>query len=110
MDVVGRTGIVMRIVVFGAGAIGGVIGVRLFQHDYDVTLVARGDNFRAISRSGLRLETTDEDVTVKVPVVERASDLTLDFGDVVIVTVKSQDTRGALTELADSIPPDVAIV
>jgi 2-dehydropantoate 2-reductase len=29
---------------------------------------------------------------------------------VVILTVKSQDTRGALTDLADSVPPDIAIV
>jgi 2-dehydropantoate 2-reductase len=100
----------MRIVVFGAGAIGGVIGARLFQHDYDVTLVARGDNFRALSRSGLRLETSDEDITLKVPVIESASELSLGSNDVVILTVKSQDTRGALTDLADSVPPDVAIV
>jgi 2-dehydropantoate 2-reductase len=100
----------MRIVVFGAGAIGGVIGARLFQHEYDVTLVARGDNYRALSRSGLRLETRDEAVTLKVPVVESASELSLSSGDVVILTVKSQDTRGALTDLADSVPPDIAIV
>src|ERR1700677_4466116 len=100
----------LRIVVFGAGAIGGVIGARLFQHDYDVTLVARGDNYRALSRSGLRLETRDEVVTLDVPVVESASELSLNSNDVVILTVKSQDTRGALTELADSVPPGVGIV
>ena len=32
----------MRFVVFGAGAIGGVVGARLFQHGADVTLIARG--------------------------------------------------------------------
>jgi 2-dehydropantoate 2-reductase len=100
----------MRIVVFGAGAIGGVIGARLYQHDHDVTLVARGDNFRALSKSGLRLETRDEAVTLKVPVVESASELSLDSNDVVILTVKSQDTRAALTELADAVPPEVTIV
>jgi 2-dehydropantoate 2-reductase len=87
-----------------------VIGARLYQHDYDVTLVARGDNFRALSKSGLRLETSNETVTLKVPVIERASELSLDSNDVVILTVKSQDTRGALTDLADSVPPGVAIV
>lgn len=100
----------MRIVVFGAGAIGGVIGARLLQHECDVTLVARGDNYQALSRSGLRLETRDEVVTLNVPVVERASDLSLNSDDVVILTVKSQDTRGALTELAESVPPGVGIV
>jgi 2-dehydropantoate 2-reductase len=73
-------------------------------------LVARGDNYRALSRSGLRLETRGEDVTLKVPVVERASALSLRSEDVVILTVKSQDTGGALTEMANSVPPGVAIV
>ena len=100
----------MRIVVFGAGAIGGVIGARLFQSGSDVTFVARGDNFRALSKDGIRLETRDESVTLNVPVVERAADLTLGADDVVILTVKSQDTRSALVDLTNSIPRDVAIV
>lgn len=100
----------MRIVVFGAGAIGGVIGARLFQRGNDVTFVARGDNYRALSRAGIRLETRDEEVTLKVPVVETASALSLESSDLVILTVKSQDTRGALVDLASSVPHDVAIV
>jgi 2-dehydropantoate 2-reductase len=47
---------------------------------------------------------------LKVPVVESASELSLSSGDVVILTVKSQDTRSALTALADSVPPDIGIV
>ena len=42
----------MRIVVFGAGAIGGLVGARLFQHGVDVTLVARGAHAEALA-SGL---------------------------------------------------------
>ena len=34
----------MRFVVVGAGAVGGVVGGRLAQHDHDVVLVARGDH------------------------------------------------------------------
>ncbi len=100
----------MRIVVFGAGAIGGVIGARLFQHGRDVTFVARGDNYRALSQNGIRLETRDEAVTLEVPVVETASALSLGPDDLVIVTVKSQDMRSALVDLAGSVPPQVAIV
>jgi 2-dehydropantoate 2-reductase len=100
----------MRIVVFGAGAIGGVIGARLFQHGSDVTFVARGDNYEALARNGIRLESRDESVTLQIPVVEHASALSLTPDDVVIVTVKSQDTRGALVDLAASIPSEVAIV
>jgi 2-dehydropantoate 2-reductase len=41
--------------------------------------------------------------------VESASELSLSPDDVVIVTVKSQDTKSALSDLANSVPPEVAI-
>ena len=37
----------MRYVIYGAGAIGGTIGGRLFQHGHDVALIARGAARRA---------------------------------------------------------------
>ena len=49
----------MRFVIFGAGAIGGVIGGRLFEHGHDVVLVARGEHARVLQRDGLRLESPD---------------------------------------------------
>ena len=56
----------MRVVVVGAGAIGGVVGARLFQHGADVTLVARGAHAEALA-SGLVLEAPDETVTLPIP-------------------------------------------
>jgi 2-dehydropantoate 2-reductase len=100
----------MRVVVFGAGAIGGVIGARLFQYGTDVTFVARGDNYDALSKNGLRLETPEESVTLSIPVVAHASELSLESDDVVIVTVKSQDTQRALVDLTAAAPREVAIV
>src|ERR1700689_4330794 len=64
----------MRVVVFGAGAIGGLVGARLFQHGVDVTLVARGAPAEALA-SGLVLETPDESVTLPIPVVTDAAAL-----------------------------------
>ena len=62
----------MRVVVFGAGAIGGVVGARLFQHGVEVTLVARGAHAEALA-SGLVLESPDESVTLPIPVVTNVS-------------------------------------
>ena len=45
----------MRFVVYGAGAIGGVVGGRLAQHGHEVVLIARGDHHDAIRDHGLRL-------------------------------------------------------
>ena len=46
----------MRWVIIGAGAVGGLIGARLFEQDADVMLVARGDHYRAIAATGLTVE------------------------------------------------------
>ena len=62
----------MRFVVFGAGAIGGLVGARLFQSGVVVTLVARGAHARALE-SGLVLEAPDESVTLPIPVVTEAA-------------------------------------
>ena len=45
----------MRFVVYGAGAIGGVVGARMFQNGHDVVLIARGAHYEAIRDKGLRI-------------------------------------------------------
>jgi 2-dehydropantoate 2-reductase len=96
----------MRIVVHGAGGIGGVIAARLHQSGHDVVAIARGDHLDAWKKNGLRLQTPDEDVVVGVPVVGHPRELTFRADDVVVLAMKSQDTVAALADL----PPDVAIV
>ena len=49
----------MRYIVYGAGAVGGVIGARLFQAGHDVVLIARGPHLDAIRERGLTFETPD---------------------------------------------------
>ncbi len=100
----------MRFVVYGAGAVGGVIGGRMFQHGHDVVLVARGEHRSAIAASGLTVEWPDGSVTLPVPVVGHPAELTFGEDDVVVVAVKSQDTAGVVTALADVAPPSTPIV
>lgn len=90
----------MRFVVFGAGAIGGVIGARLQQHGHEVVLITRGSHFMAIKERGLRVESPHETVTLQVPVVDRVNRLTLGDDDVVLLTMKTQDTADAVGALA----------
>ena len=54
----------MRYIIYGAGAIGGAIGARLFQHSYDVILIARGAHLQAIQQRGLAVESPVETVTL----------------------------------------------
>jgi 2-dehydropantoate 2-reductase len=100
----------VRFVVYGAGAIGGVVGARLFQAGHDVTLIARGAHLDAIRENGLRVDSPDDSVTLPIPVAARPADVKFGDGDVVLLGMKTQDTRPALAELAAVAPPGVAVV
>ena len=100
----------MRIIVYGAGAIGGVIGGRLFEHGHDVVLIARGAHHDAIASDGLRLEWAEGSATLPVPVVSGPANVSWTGDDVVLLAMKSQDTDGALAALAGEAPPDTPVV
>jgi 2-dehydropantoate 2-reductase len=100
----------MRFVVYGAGAIGGVVGGRLAQHGHDVVLIARGEHHEALHAAGLRVESPDETVTLRIPVVDTPAAVEFGPHDVVLLCVKSQDTTRALDALRAVAPPEVPVV
>jgi 2-dehydropantoate 2-reductase len=100
----------VRFIVYGAGAIGGAIGGRLFEHGHDVVLIARGAHYAAMRDQGLRLVDPDREATLRVPVVDHPGALTLHGNDVVVLAMKTQDTPDALVALREGAPPDIAIV
>ena len=99
----------MRFVVYGAGAIGGVVGGRLFQNGFDVVLIARGEHYSAIRDDGLRVESSDDRVTLGVPVVAHPAEVGVTEGDIVLLAVKSQDTAQAVTSLAEVASPSTPV-
>jgi 2-dehydropantoate 2-reductase len=99
----------MRAVVYGAGGIGGVIAARLHQHGHEVVGIARGEHLDVWRSKGLRVQSPDDDVIVDVPVVGHPSEVGLRDGDVVVLTMKSQDTVAALDEIV-ALAPDAPIV
>jgi 2-dehydropantoate 2-reductase len=100
----------MRIVVFGAGAVGGVVAGRLFEHGNDVVAIARGAHFEAMREHGLRLVDPDRKVTLPIAVVDDPARIDWRDDDVVLVTTKTQDSTGAFTALAAAAGPDVPVV
>ncbi len=100
----------MRFVIFGAGAIGGVVGARLHQSGHDVVLIARGAHREAIAAAGLRLETPVEAVTLPIPVAGDPIEAAVGPGDIVLLCVKSQDTWPALLALREAAPGGVPVV
>jgi 2-dehydropantoate 2-reductase len=99
----------MRFVVLGAGAVGGTVGGRLFQHGHDVVLIARGAHYEAIRAYGLRLQSPDDTVTLNVPAVDRVAAVSWTADDVLLLATKTQDTQTALTELASVAPRNLPI-
>jgi 2-dehydropantoate 2-reductase len=100
----------MRVVVIGAGAVGGTMGARLHQSGYDVTLVARGTHGDAIRDRGLVLATPHERVTLAIPVHAHPRDVTWRDDDVVVLATKSQDTEAAARDLVSAAGPDIPVV
>ena len=89
----------MKVCVFGAGAIGGHLAVRLARGGADVSVVARGAQLAAIQRNGLKVVTSDGEFDASV----RASADPAELGpqDAVLVAVKAP----ALPEVAATIAP-----
>ncbi|MHB8219664.1 MAG: ketopantoate reductase family protein [Acidimicrobiales bacterium] len=100
----------MRFVVYGAGAIGGVVGARLHQAGHRVELIARGAHRDAIARDGLVIESPERTEHLAIAVVGDPGDL--DWGEpaVVVLAVKGQDTQGALERLGAVAPPSTTVV
>lgn len=99
----------MRYVIYGAGAIGGAIGARLFELGRNVVLIARGEHGRALAAHGLRFGTPEGWRTLRIPVVAHPSELSWAPDDAVVLAMKSQDTEDALAALAPLAPPEIAV-
>lgn len=98
----------MKICVFGAGAIGGLLGARLAQAGADVSLVARGAHLSSIRTHGLRLQ---QDGGLQVLQL-RATDQPAELGpqDYVIIALKAHDIASAVDSMLPLLGPETAIV
>jgi len=99
----------MKICIFGAGAIGGYMGVKLAEAGADVSLVARGPHLAAMKDNGLRLiEEGGQETQVSVT----ASDDPGDLGpqDYVIVTLKAHSVPPVVPRMAPLIGDHTTVV
>ena len=100
----------MRYIVYGAGGIGGGIGAQLFRHGHEVILICRGAHLATVQRRGLTLKTPRESVTLKIPAVGDPSQIDFHGEDVVLLSMKSQDTEQALRALGQAANDTLPIV
>ncbi|MDE3096338.1 MAG: 2-dehydropantoate 2-reductase [Chloroflexota bacterium] len=100
----------MRYIVYGAGAVGGVIAARLQQHGQGVVAIARGAHLDAMRARGLMLETPDETLTLPIAAAGHPSEIDFRDGDVALLTMKTQHTERALDDLRAAAGDDVPVV
>jgi len=99
-----------RYVVFGAGAVGGVIGAFLHWAGFEVVAIARGAHLAAMRQHGLSLRTPEGAITLPLPALASPREIRWRDDDVVLLAMKSQDTEAALDELAAVAPPSLVVV
>jgi 2-dehydropantoate 2-reductase len=98
----------MKVTIFGAGAIGGWIGVRLAQAGASVSVVARGDTLAAIRSEGLRLQSGDTTDAVQVTASAQPADLGVQ--DLVVVAVKAPAMADVARAIAPLLGPDTMVL
>lgn len=97
----------MRIIIYGAGGVGCVIGGHLALKGHDVLLIGRPGHVNEINRNGLSLVTPGGVHELKIPAVTHPDQIDFKQDDVVFLCMKGQDTEKALQELSaltDKIP------
>ena len=97
----------MKVCIFGAGAIGGYMGVKLAKAGADVSLVARGPHLAAMQEHGLTL--IEEGETTTVPVTASGDPAALGVQDYVIVTLKAHSVPPVVSKMAPLIGPNTTI-
>jgi 2-dehydropantoate 2-reductase len=92
----------MKVCIYGAGAIGGWIGVHLAQTGHEVSVVARGATLEALQKNGLQcVQSQAADARIKADVKVSANPADLGPQDLVIVAVKAP----AMADVAKGIAP-----
>ncbi len=98
----------MKICIYGAGAIGGLLGAELARAGEEVTLIARGPHLAAIRANGLTLRIDGAEHTVRVAATDKPAEAGPQ--DVVIVTVKAHGVAPIAEAMQPLLGPDTAVV
>jgi 2-dehydropantoate 2-reductase len=98
----------VKVAIFGAGAIGGFLGVRLARAGADVTFVARGPHLAAMQANGVTLRSGGDSITVRPRCVGSAEEAGVH--EYVVVTLKAHGLPAAAAVIAAMMGPDSALV
>ena len=101
----------MKVCIYGAGAIGGWIGLHLAQTGHQISVVARGDTLQALQKNGLQcIQTQDAEKTLRAQVNASANPADLGPQDLVIVAVKAPSMRDIANNMAPLLAPHTMVM
>ena len=98
----------MRILVVGAGAVGGYFGARLAQANRDVTFLVRPQRADVIGAKGLQILSPHGDFTLRPKTI--AANQIVGPYDLIVLGVKSYALAGAMNDFAAAVGPDTMIL
>src|SRR5437762_3159632 len=98
----------MKILVFGAGAVGSTLGGMLAEAGHAVTLVGRDPHMRRIREAGLKISGLWGDYHVTQ--IQAGAEIPQGAPDWILLTTKSYDTAGAAKVLAQKFPRDIPVL
>lgn len=99
----------MRILIVGAGAIGGYIGARLLQAGRDVTFLVRHKRGKQLKRDGLAVKSPLGDIHIPSPPWVLSTQITTAY-DLILVSCKAYDLDSAMEDFAGAVDVDTAIL
>lgn len=99
-----------RVIVLGAGAVGGAIGGLLHRAGVSVVLLARGEHGRVLHERGLNLRLPEGEQLLSIPTLTSPAQVTWRAGDLVLWSTKLQDGRAALDDLRAAAGREVPVV
>jgi 2-dehydropantoate 2-reductase len=99
----------MRILVVGAGALGGYFGGRLKEAGCDVTFLVRPRRADQLAKTGLLVRSPKGDITIAAPPAILAENLRGPF-DMILLSCKAYDLQGAMESFAPAVGASTAIL
>jgi 2-dehydropantoate 2-reductase len=99
----------MRILVVGAGGVGGYFGGRLLQAGRDVTFLVRPRRAAELAKHGLTIRSPVGDFYRASPPLVLQENLADPF-DLVVLSCKAFDLEGAIISFAKAVGPETAIL
>jgi len=99
----------MRMVVVGAGALGGYFGGRLKEAGRDVTFLVRPGRAERLAKTGLVVRSPKGDIAIAAPPTVLAENLRTPF-DLILLSCKAYDLQGAMDSFAPPVGAETAIL